>query len=381
MIDKRLIRTNLITVNEENTLSEIQSLFKYQRDLVVLSGQRCVGIINESLAYRLNMDPSTTKVKNLMQRPPKISGEESPEQAAKLMVESGLKLIPVTDASDVYIGGILADDIIKFFLNDLKMINVKNAMTPNPFTIDQDATLGQALSYLRKNNISRLIVMDGNKPVGIVTLHDIIEKVIKPSFRQRRDKMLSDYKRLSDQSIKGIMSTDLKILDASSSVADAFDLMQANSFSSVPIIEKGKLIGIITKEDILKQIALRQESGPVVFVQISKKGNLQEIEIDKNMIVEKVKLLIKRYSKFLENSTITIYIRSNEIKSRGKLFFEVRLQVVGPNYRNSIVGEGFGLRNAINNAINNLERLLQKEKETTPYNEYAFTRILNQILG
>ena len=122
MIDKGLIRTNLITVNEENTVSEIQSLFNYQRDLVVLSGQRCVGIINESLAYRLNMDPSTTKVKNLMQRPPKASGEESPEQVAKLMVESGLKLIPVADANDVYIGGILADDIIELLINDLRVI-------------------------------------------------------------------------------------------------------------------------------------------------------------------------------------------------------------------------------------------------------------------
>ncbi len=381
MIDKGLIRTNLITVNEENTVSQIQNLFKYQRNLVVLSGQKCVGIITESLAYRLSSDPSTMKVKNLMQSPPRILGEESPEQVAKLMVESGIKLIPVTDSSGVFIGGILADDIIKFFLNDLKKINVKKAMTPNPFTIGLDTTLGQALSYMRKNGITRLVVVDGNKAVGIVTLHDIIEKVIKPSYRQRRDKRLGEYKHLTNQSIKSIMSADLKTLGANSSVADVFDIMQANSFSSVPIIENGKLIGIVTKEDILKQIALRLESGPAVFVQISKKSNMQGIDFDREMIIEKVKLLMKKYSKFLDNSTITFYIRNNEVKSRGRLFFEVRLQVVGPNYKNSIVGDGFGLRNAINNAVGNLKRLLQKEKETLPYSEYEFTRLLNQILG
>ena len=62
------------------------------------------------------------------------------------------------------------------------------------------------------------------------------------------------------------------------------------------------------------------------------------------------------------------------------MHFEVRLQVVGPNYKNSIIGEGWGLRSAVINAVSNLERLLQKEKETMPRTGEEFVRLLNQIL-
>ncbi|MGC8661327.1 MAG: CBS domain-containing protein [Nitrososphaeria archaeon] len=381
MVDKELIKTNLITVNEENTVSQIQNLFSYQRNLIVLNGQKYVGIITETLAYRLNADLSSTKVKNIMQMAPKITGEESAEQIAKLMVESGFKLIPVTDSNGTFYGGVMADDLIKSFSNDLKKINVKTAMTPNPVKINIEATVGQGLALMRKQGVARLLIVDGNKIEGIVSLHDIIEKVIKSGFRQRRDKRLGEYKYIADQSIKSIMSENIKFLNHDANVMQAFSMMVENSFSSVPIMDHGQLVGIVTKEDILKLIAARLEHGPTVFVQISTKNDMRGIDFDKEVINNKIEMLKRKYARFLDNSTITFYIRSSELKSRGRIHFEVRLQIVGPNYKNSIVGEGWGLRSAIINAVVNLERLLQREKETMPRTSEEFVRLLNQILG
>ncbi|MEM0123550.1 MAG: CBS domain-containing protein [Conexivisphaerales archaeon] len=381
MVNKELIRTNLITVNEESTVSQIQNLFKYQRNLVVVNGQRYAGIITESLAYRFNSDLSVTKIKNIMQKAPKITGKESPEQIAKLMVESGFKLIPVADPDDIYQGGVLGDDLIKNFSNYLAKINLKVAMTPNPVKINIKTTVGQGLALMRKHGVGRLLVMDGNKLVGIVSLHDIVEKVIKSNFKQRRDKRLGEFKYIADQGIKSIMSTDVKTLNHDLNVAQAFELMVENSFSSVPVMENGQLVGIITKEDILKQIAIPPEYGTRIFVQISTKNDMQNIDFDREVINEKVKNLIRKYAKFLNNSTITFYIRNSELKGRGRMHFEVRLQVVGPNYKNSIIGEGWGLRSAIINAVSNLERILQREKETMPRTGEEFVRLLNEILG
>ncbi|MDG6928106.1 MAG: CBS domain-containing protein [Nitrososphaerota archaeon] len=380
MVSKELIRSNLITVNEESTVSQIQNLFKYQRNLVVLNGQKYSGIISESLAYRLNSDLSAIKVKNIMQKAPRITGDEPPEQVAKLMVESGFKLIPVTDQAGAFVGGVLADDLIKSFLNELKKVNVKTVMTPNPVKISVESTVGQGLALMRKQGVARLLVTDGSKIAGIVSLHDIVEKVIKSGFKQRRDKRLGEYKYMADQSIKSIMSADVKALNHDANAARAFELMMENSFSSVPVIENGQLAGIVTKEDILKQIASRTERGPTVFVQISTKNDMRSIDFDKEIISEKVKGLVRKYAKFLDNSTITFYIRNSELTSRGRIHFEVRLQVVGPNYKNSIIGEGWGLRSAVINAVSNLERLLQKEKETMPRTGEEFVRLLNQIL-
>ena len=51
-------------------------------------------------------------------------------------------------------------------------------MTPNPQTIDKNTHVADALSIMRKNNITQLLVVDGTKYAGVIHLHDILKEGI-----------------------------------------------------------------------------------------------------------------------------------------------------------------------------------------------------------
>ena len=57
-------------------------------------------------------------------------------------------------------------------------ITAADIMTTNPRTIDKETLVVDALSLMRKNNITQLLVLDGTKYVGVIHLHDILKEGI-----------------------------------------------------------------------------------------------------------------------------------------------------------------------------------------------------------
>jgi arabinose-5-phosphate isomerase len=57
---------------------------------------------------------------------------------------------------------------------DLMAATVDEVMTKNPKTIGRDVMAGEALEILNSSKITTLFVTDGNKPLGIVHLHDFL---------------------------------------------------------------------------------------------------------------------------------------------------------------------------------------------------------------
>ena len=147
-----ILKKDVITVDKNSTISEIQDLFEKQRDLIVVSNETFYeGIINESLAYKINYDPTTTKVKTLMKVAPKLSGNENVEVVSKLMVESGFKTLPYVLQDGSLGGGVFADDVILQSRSVFRNLAVKDVMTPDPVTLEIDSTIGQLLSTMRNN--------------------------------------------------------------------------------------------------------------------------------------------------------------------------------------------------------------------------------------
>ncbi len=77
--------------------------------------------------------------------------------------------------------GIITDGDLRRMLEKNYSIETKRAgdiMTPSPCTIDKDTLVVDALSTMRKNNITQLLVVDGTKYVGVIHLHDILKEGI-----------------------------------------------------------------------------------------------------------------------------------------------------------------------------------------------------------
>jgi acetoin utilization protein AcuB len=126
---------------------------------------------------------------------------------------------------------------------------VKNWMSPNVITVSPDTSIVEAADILKEKRIRRLCVVKGKRLVGIVTDADI--KEASPSDATTLSIHEMAY-LLSRVKVKEIMTKDVITINSEATLDDAAVLMLKNKISSLPVMEKGDLVGIITESDLFK---------------------------------------------------------------------------------------------------------------------------------
>ena len=131
-----------------------------------------------------------------------ITPDTTLPKAHRLMMEHRIRRLPVVKSKNV-IGMVTLGDVrgaepsgattlsiweINYLISRLK---VEEIMTPRPFTVVADATLGEAAEMMLENKISGLPVVDeSNQLVGIITESDIVRKVVR-DWREETEPALS----------------------------------------------------------------------------------------------------------------------------------------------------------------------------------------------
>lgn len=128
---------------------------------------------------------------------------------------------------------------------------VRDFMSKNVKTVRTDATVKEAVSKMNKFRIGSIIVMQGKRPVGIITERDILERIVEPCMEPTAIKA------------KEIMSSPVIFTSPEVNIEDAARLMAARKIKKLAVIEKGKLVGIVTSMDLVraspKLISLMEE--------------------------------------------------------------------------------------------------------------------------
>ena len=115
-------------------------------------------------------------------------------------------------------------------------------ITEKAITLEQEMTLLNARNIMIKYNISRIVVVKGRIPVGIVTEKDIARFLYSEVPSRRLDEIM----------IKEIMSKDLVTVDEDSDSRKCAKLMLEKEISSLIVVDRSKnLKGIVTKTDLL----------------------------------------------------------------------------------------------------------------------------------
>ncbi len=106
--------------------------------------------------------------------------------------------------------------------------------------IRADATVKEAVEMMNKHGIGCLIAIKNEKPIGIMTERDILKRVIPES------------KNPEKAQVSEVMSTPLIAGGPDMYVEDAARLMFKKNIKKLPIMEKGKLVGLLTISDIAR---------------------------------------------------------------------------------------------------------------------------------
>ncbi len=128
---------------------------------------------------------------------------------------------------------------------------VKDWMTRDPVVISPKTTLPEAYQLMKERRIRRLPVVDNGKLVGIVTLGDVREA--SPSDATTLSIYELNY-LLAQLSADRIMTREALSVSPDATIRDAARMMLEHKIGGLPVVEGGKVVGILTESDIFRLV-------------------------------------------------------------------------------------------------------------------------------
>ncbi len=256
---------------------EIMIRHKLKRLVVLDPKQKPVGIITEKdlarTIYTLgNKSIQSVKVggfmsKNLIT----VKKDATIYDCARIMRNRKISSVIVINDDQTLAGLITKTDLASIFLTQaVSPLQVSKIMTRKVITAMPGDSLLFVESLLINNRISRIIVQRNGKPVGIITHRDFVPAKLphwiaesaEPNEVQKykmeqglKELQVNQMSHLLQFKAVDIMSPNPITVEANEDVGVAVLLMIRNGISGLPVVKDSKLVGIITKADIVKAIA------------------------------------------------------------------------------------------------------------------------------
>jgi predicted transcriptional regulator len=361
------------TVNENDPLSRCLKLFKREMPpvIAVLDGKgKYVGVISRRWVIRSRLDPATTKVKSLMRPAPKVSKEFSLSKVAKLMIESGVRQLPVFEKNKL-VGFVTDEDIIHGAVTqEWGNAAVEKIMTKAPKVIEANRSVGAVLSLFREHGISHVPVIDEGKLAGIISIQDVIEQVFQPRQRQTLGEIVGKKVPVLSIPAKGIMTQPVITVTSDASLREAAEKMHKQNVSCLVVLSKERLAGIVTKLDFLEPMSQLEIVEQKLTVQFGVKG----ISINpdqQGFMMNEFEAFARKYKDALKLGTLFVYMKTHGTNHKGVPLIHCRLQlrtVRGSFFSSS---EGFGVESTFRVALDRLDKRLLRSKELSYNPKYA----------
>jgi CBS domain-containing protein len=114
---------------------------------------------------------------------------------------------------------------------------VRDVMTAEPIVLQQDQSIADAAQAMRDGAVGAVLVVDGDKLCGLVTDRDIVIRAVAESA-------------LPDSPVGQVVSPDLVAVGADDETADAARVMQDNAVRRLPVLDDGRIVGIVSIGDL-----------------------------------------------------------------------------------------------------------------------------------
>jgi CBS domain-containing protein len=105
-------------------------------------------------------------------------------------------------------------------------------------TVRPTATVASAVDLLNSNKIGSVLVMDGDRLVGIFTERDVLRRVVGGRMDPEKT------------TISQVMTRELVVMKPSSTVEDAMSVISERRVRHLPVVEGGKVLGVISQGDL-----------------------------------------------------------------------------------------------------------------------------------
>jgi CBS domain-containing protein len=259
-----------IRLRSEQTLVDARNtMIKYNISrVVIVKNHKPLGVVTEKDIARFLYEQVPTRqldeirLDEVMSRDlVTVNPEQDLRHCAKLMLKKQISSLLVVDDKNNLKGIFTKTDLTTAYIEHFALVHkVQEFMTKKVITVAPDESVHSTMLLMSGNQISRVVVSEKGRPVGIITGRDLLAL---GAFFSRPDRLrIKKEYAFIPSGLKGFMlASDVMTAKPisttpDSDLADAAYIMLRNRISGLPVVDaKSNLTGIVTKTDVVKALA------------------------------------------------------------------------------------------------------------------------------
>ena len=247
------IMSKPVTIAKSAPLTEaLQKMLRENIDpLISVHNDTVTGTVSRhSIADKLgskrtsDIAPTTIHVANVVNDDFTIVYDDQEVDVLIALLQAGAKLAIVYDNDSNLIGQVSYGDLLRHMRPSCTLLEAAE----KPYLIDA----GERVVHLRRmmldGNVSHVVVMKNETPVGIVSETDVA--VAMKKFRETVSEKHQDT-QIRNLMVADIMTSPVITMELSSGVDAVIDVMLEKKISGIPILESGKIVGLLTRKSAI----------------------------------------------------------------------------------------------------------------------------------
>jgi len=122
------------------------------------------------------------------------------------------------------------------------IVLVRDVMSKDVKVVRPDSSVKEVVATMNKFDIGSIVVVQGGRPVGIITERDILRRIVEPCLAPET------------LTARQVMSSPVLTINETASIDEAAKLMAKKRVKKLPVMNNQKLIGIVTLTDIVTKM-------------------------------------------------------------------------------------------------------------------------------
>ncbi|WP_137287325.1 CBS domain-containing protein [Halorussus salinisoli] len=379
------VTTEYVDVNPGTRLGKLRGLFDEDQslDAIVVRGEgKFDGLVTRKDLVSSHHNPDA-KAQSVVRHPPKVSRTEDVRETARLMVENGVKLLPVFE-DDAFRAVVTATDLLKAVQENLGALDVSDVYTSELLTVAPDDSLGEVINLVRTHQFTRVPVVDDGETVGMISLYDLVDFTTREVDREQGGNSNATDSfgggvsksqgrthggwgersglaaRLLDLPARDVMNTPVATITPDAGLDEALEKMLEHNYSSLVVVPEGfsKPEGIVTETDLLRALTWTEDE----------QYNVQVFGVDlmddltRESVAERIEEIDGKYQKMDLLEANVVFHRHKE-KLRGTPLLQATIRLFTNEGLFSGTGEGYGARASFDEAAATVEENALSDKE------------------
>jgi CBS domain-containing protein/ribosome-associated translation inhibitor RaiA len=279
-----IIVHKVVTVNVEDTVSKALKIMyesKASHLPVLDENAHFLGMLYAKQFLTTNVIPSS-KLGSFLTKTPALNVNDSIEKSVELFMTAGNRALPVLVNGKLY--GIVSENDI-LLTSDFGHATVDQIMS-GAIVVEEHSTISNALSKMRRYNISRLPVINSSGVlIGVVSALDVANLIAVPRERATKSPGIGTAVTVRDVRVKEIMRRPIAV-EIGTRLNTAVEKFRGNE--EVIVTGNARPIGIVTPKDALELVLPRRAEPAIHIAHIDEDNTRVEIEEQFSRFIKKI---------------------------------------------------------------------------------------------